>query len=359
MCKITNFNRKFTTFVELIAEKFMTKQIDVTGGSRVYIGRTDALLAQLLPKKRIIVISDSNIDRTHHDLIAPYEHILIGQGEQAKSLATLEEIYRQLIDMGADRSTFILGIGGGIVTDIAGFVASTYMRGVEFGFITTTLLGSVDASVGGKNGVNVGGFKNMVGVFSQPLFVICDVALLHTLSTREFRAGLSEVIKTAILGDRELFELLERTSFEELRQNEELLNEVIIRSVKVKASVVAEDEREGGRRRILNLGHTIAHAIEKLSSKFSHGEAVAIGLYHMTQSALSHKMIDKSEANRIYVLIERYGFDTTLPVEHKEMLKAIEGDKKRKGDSIHLILPTAIGEVEDRVVKLTELDDIL
>ena len=113
------------------------------------------------------------------------------------------------------------------------------------------------------------------------------------------------------------------------------------------------------RRRILNLGHTIAHAIEKLSSKFSHGEAVAIGLYHMTQSALSHKMIDKSEANRIYVLIERYGFDTTLPVEHKEMLKAIEGDKKRKGDSIHLILPTAIGEVEDRVVKLTELDDIL
>ena len=123
----------------------MTKQIDVTGGSCVYLGLAEELLPNLLPQKRIIVISDSNIDRTHHDLIAPYEHILIGQGEQAKSLATLDDIYRQLIAMGADRSSFILGIGGGIVTDIAGFVASTYMRGIEFGFITTTLLGSVDA----------------------------------------------------------------------------------------------------------------------------------------------------------------------------------------------------------------------
>ena len=134
----------------------MTKQIDVTAESRVYIGNAEQLLKELLPSKRIVIISDSNIDRTHHDLIAPYEHILIGQGEQAKSLATLEDIFRQLIALGADRSSFILGVGGGIVTDIAGFVASTYMRGVEFGFITTTLLGSVDASVGGKNGVNVG-----------------------------------------------------------------------------------------------------------------------------------------------------------------------------------------------------------
>lgn len=337
----------------------MTKQIDVTGGSRIYIGNVKQLLEDLLPKKRVIVISDSNIDRTHHDLLAPYEHILIGQGEQAKSLATLEEIYRQLIELGTDRSTFILGIGGGIVTDIAGFAGATYMRGVEFGFVTTTLLGSVDASVGGKNGVNIGGFKNMVGTFSQPRFVICDVALLHSLSDREFSAGLAEVIKTAILGDKELFEMLEQTSFEELRQNEELLNEVIVRSVKVKASVVAEDEREGGRRRILNLGHTIAHAIEKLSSKFSHGEAVAIGLYHITKSALSHKMIDKAESDRIFALIEQYGFDTTLPVEHKDMLKAIEGDKKRNGDSIHLIFPTAIGKVEDRIVKLSELEDML
>lgn len=337
----------------------MTKQIEVTDGSHVYIGGADELLQQLLPEKRIIVISDSNIDRTHHDLIAPYEHILIGQGEQAKSLATLEEIYRQLIELGADRSTFILGIGGGIVTDIAGFVASTYMRGVEFGFVTTTLLGSVDASVGGKNGVNVGGFKNMVGVFSQPNFVICDVALLHSLSDREFRAGLAEVIKTAILGDAELFEILEKSSFDTLRNDNELLEEVITRCVRVKASVVAEDEREGGRRRILNLGHTIAHAIEKSSNKMNHGEAVAAGLYHITRSALAQKIISEDDTKRILALIEQYGFDTTLPAERKQLLDAIKGDKKRKGNSLHLIFPTAIGSVEDKVVSYNDLEQII
>ena len=333
----------------------MTKQIEVVGGSRVYVGDARVLLQSLLPEKRVIVISDTNIDRTHNDIIVAYEHILIGQGEQAKSFSTLEEIYRQLIDMGADRSTFILGVGGGIVTDIAGFVATTYMRGVEFGFVTTTLLGSVDASVGGKNGVNVGGFKNMVGTFSQPKFVVCDVSLLHSLPSREFRAGLAEVLKTAILGDAELFKILERTSFDELRGDDALLEDVILHSVQVKASVVAVDEREGGRRRILNLGHTLAHAIEKCSRKYNHGEAVAIGLYHTTRAALAQNLIGKSDADRIFALIERYGFGTELPVERKQLLKAIEGDKKRKGNTIHLIYPTKIGDVVDKVVAFADL----
>ena len=337
----------------------MANKIDVTGGSRVYIDCAKELLQQLLPEKRVIVISDSNIDRIHHDLIAPYEHILIGQGEQAKSLMTLEEIYRRLIELGADRSTFILGIGGGIVTDIAGFVASTYMRGVEFGFITTTLLGAVDASVGGKNGVNVGGFKNMVGVFSQPNFVICDVALLHSLSDREFRAGLAEVIKTAILGDIKLFEILESTSFDAIRNDNELLEEIITHCVRIKASVVAEDEREGGRRRILNLGHTLAHAIEKSSNKMNHGEAVAVGLYHITRSALAQKIISEGDAKRILALIEQYGFDIALPVERKQLLDAIKGDKKRKGDSLHIIVPMAIGRVADRLYSFEILSEIL
>lgn len=337
----------------------MTKEIEVTGGSRVYIGGAEELLQQLLPQKRVIVISDSNIDRTHHDLIAPYEHILIGQGEQAKSLATLESIYRQLIDMGADRSTFILGIGGGIVTDVAGFVASTYMRGVEFGFVTTTLLGAVDASVGGKNGVNIGGFKNMIGVFSQPRFVVCDATLLTTLPPREFRAGLAEVIKTAILGDAELFATLENASFDTLRNDKALLDDVINRCVRVKSSVVAEDEREGGRRRILNLGHTIAHAIEKSSNKLNHGEAVAVGLYHITHSALAQGLIWEGDANRIFALIEQYGFDTTLPIERKQLLDAIKGDKKRTGDSLHIIVPMAIGRVADRLYSFERLSEIL
>ncbi len=337
----------------------MTNLIEVTEKSRVYVGCVGELLQELLPKKRVIVISDCNIDRTHHNLIAPYEYILIGQGEQAKSLATLDDIYRRLIELGADRSTFVLGIGGGIVTDIAGFVASTYMRGVEFGFVTTTLLGAVDASIGGKNGVNVGGFKNMVGVFSQPKFVVCDVSLLHSLPEREFRAGLAEVIKTAILGDAELFQMLEGASFDELRNNDALLSDVIYRCMRVKASVVAEDEREGGRRRILNLGHTLAHAIEKSTRQLSHGEAVAVGLYWITRYAEREGMLSKEDSRRIVDLIEKYGFDVALSVERNHLFEAVRGDKKRSGDTLHLIVPTAIGTVEDILFKFEDIATIL
>ena len=337
----------------------MVEQIEIVGGSSMFIGNAKELLKKLLPKKRVIVISDSNIDRTHRDILEPYEHIFVGLGEHAKGFATLEEVYRKLIDMGADRSTFILGIGGGIVTDIAGFVASTYMRGVEFGFITTTLLGAVDASIGGKNGVNIGGFKNMVGCFSQPKFIICDVTLLHSLNDREFRAGLAEVIKTAILGDKELFEILEQSSFKQLRQDDELLKKVITRAAKVKASVVAADEREGGRRRILNLGHTIAHAIEKSTSKLTHGEAVAVGLSYITNSALAQTCISEEDAKRIQTILGQYNFNTTLPVERRPIIKALKGDKKRAGNSMRIILPTAIGAVEDRLVSFEELEAIL
>ena len=337
----------------------MLDTIEITSKSRVYIGDAGALLAELLPEKRVIVISDTGVDCLQHGLLAPYDTILVGRGESAKSLAMLDGIYRRLIELGADRSSFILGVGGGVVTDIAGFVASTYMRGVEFGFVTTTLLGAVDASVGGKNGVNVGGYKNMVGTFSQPQFVVCDASLLRTLPDREFRAGLAEVIKSAILGDAELFELLERSSFEALRKDETLLKEVITRCVCVKASVVAQDEREAGCRRILNLGHTVAHAIEKESSKFSHGEAVAIGIYYITRKALEQGVIGAADAERIFTLIERYGFEVALPIERKAMLKAVGGDKKRRGDALHLILPTAIGAVEDREVALDGLGNFL
>ena len=333
----------------------MTNVLEITSESRVYMGDAVALLGELLPSKRVVVISDTNIDRTHKMVIDNYDHILIGQGEQAKNLATLDEVYRQLIDMGADRSTFILGVGGGLVTDVAGFVASTYMRGVEFGFVTTTLLGAVDASIGGKNGVNIGGFKNMVGTFSQPKFVICDVSLFNSLPKREFRAGVAEIIKSAIIADRELFEMLEDTSLDALRKDKVLLEEVVRRAMRVKVDIVSQDERESGLRRVLNLGHTIAHAIEKSSRKMNHGEAVAVGLSRMVESALSQSLLSADDARRIIALLEKYGFDLSSPVDDKSLLDAIKGDKKRKGNSIHAIYPTAIGCVVDRVVALDKL----
>lgn len=157
--------------------------------SEIYIGPTSDILPGVLPGGRVVVVSDATIDRLYHPMLAPYDTVLIGLGESIKTLQTVESIYRRFIELGVDRSTFVLGIGGGIVTDVAGFAAATYMRGLDFGFVSTTLLGQVDASVGGKNGVNVDGYKNMAGTFSQPRFVICDPGMLRTLSTGSSAPG--------------------------------------------------------------------------------------------------------------------------------------------------------------------------
>ncbi len=326
--------------------------------SGVYIGSVEQLLSQLLPKRRVIVITDSNVDRCHSALISSYEHIIIGLGEQAKTLTTLEKVYTQLMEMGADRSTFLLGIGGGIVTDITGFVGATYMRGVDFGFIPTTLLAMVDASVGGKNGVNIGGFKNMVGTFLQPNFVICDTAKLSTLSDREFAAGVAEIIKAAVIADPKLFELLESADFATLRSDNELLSRVVEASLKVKIDVVAADERESGLRRVLNLGHTLAHAIEKSTRVCNHGEAVAVGLCCVAAVAERMGKLSAEERLRIESLCARYNLPTELPEPIDKLLKAIRKDKKREGDKLHLILPTAIGAVEDLALGFDEVEKL-
>ena len=244
-------------------QEYVTMKYSIQVKDRsVVVGFLAEELPRLLPKGRVVVISDINMDRHYHSLLAQYDHVLISQGETSKTLHTVDKIYRQFIELGVDRSTFVLGIGGGIVTDVTGFVASTYMRGLEFGFISTTLLGQVDASVGGKNGVNVDGYKNMVGTFNQPRFVICDVGMLSTLSMREFRTGLAEMIKAGVIADQCLFERLEQVSLQNLREDNQLLSELVYRAIRVKADIVERDEREAGDRRKLNLGHTLAHAIE-------------------------------------------------------------------------------------------------
>ena len=337
----------------------MKQVIEIKSRSHIVIGDVLQALPSLLPDKRIIVITDSNVDRLHHTLVTKYENIIIGLGEQSKNLATVERLYNTLLEKSVDRNCFLLGIGGGIVTDVTGFVASTYMRGLEFGFISTTLLGEVDASVGGKNGVNIGGYKNIVGTITQPRFVVCDPHLLTTLSNREFRAGLAEVIKSAIIADASLFSLLEQNDFEALRHNEELLGEVIAATLRIKTSIVEADEREGGLRRVLNLGHTPAHAIEKCCHNHNHGEAVAIGLNWIAQAAVKAEMMSKEEADRISALLAKFGFETELPVPLTDLLKAMRKDKKRNGETIHLIVPEQIGKVRDIKLTYEEMDYFL
>ena len=335
----------------------MERIIQINETSTLYVGRAEELLERVLPEGRTIVITDANIDRLYPNLVRRCEHIIVGQGEVCKSLQTVERVYRELMTLGADRSTFILGIGGGIVTDIAGFVAATYMRGVDFGFVSTTLLGQVDASIGGKNGVNVADYKNMVGTFRQPRFVIVDVEMLRTLPKRELRAGMAEVVKSAIIADAELFERLERCGGA-IYDSAEDMQEVMLGAVAVKARIVAEDEREGGVRRLLNLGHTLGHAIEKCTHEVNHGEAVAIGMSLVAHAAVRRGDLSEDVAKRIDSVLMALGLKLDMPVTVTEMLREVKYDKKKKNNSIRLIVPVRIGECEIKELSFEELGQL-
>lgn len=333
----------------------MKPTFNVREESEIYIGPAADLLPGTLPEgRRVVAVCDATIDRLYRPLLEPYERVLIGAGESIKTLQTVETIYRRFIELGVDRSTFILAAGGGIVTDVAGFAASTYMRGLPFGFLPTTLLGQVDASIGGKNGVNIEGYKNMAGTFTQPRFVICDPALLRTLPDREFRAGLAEVVKTAIIADASLFARLEQSSFETLRRNTDLLSDAISASIRVKADIVERDERETGERRKLNLGHTLAHAIEKCTPQLNHGEAVAVGTAMIADVAVKLGLLAPDDRDRIVGLLLALGFELTPPVELRRLVKEIGKDKKNEEGRLRIVLPAGIGDCEVRPMPVEE-----
>lgn len=326
--------------------------------SKVCIGNVIEDLSGYLPDKKVVIITDSNLHRHYKSLIEKYEFIVIGLGETNKTLLTIEKLYDQLIEMGVDRHSFILGIGGGIVTDITGFVASTYMRGVSFGFVATSLLAQVDASVGGKNGVNVGGFKNMVGVFNQPDFVLCDTSMLETLPEKEFRSGLAEIVKAGIIADKDLFEKFEGITFEGLVEDKQAIVDIITASVKVKAKIVDMDERESGERKKLNLGHTFGHAIEKSTSEFVHGEGVAIGTLMACEVARKLGKLDEQTSQRIMNAFVNLGLPTSCSIDRKRLLKAMTSDKKKDQTKIDIIVPCEIGHCEIIKLSFEELEQL-
>ena len=332
----------------------MEPLFNVRSRSGIYIGPVKDILSGVLPEGRVVVVSDATIDRLYHPLLEKYDTVLIGLGESVKTLQTVETIYRRFIELGVDRSTFVLAVGGGIVTDVAGFAASTYMRGLKFGFVSTTLLGQVDASVGGKNGVNVDGYKNMAGTFTQPQFVICDPGLLRTLPDREFRAGLAEVVKAAIIADADLFGRIENTTFEALRTDTDLLTDAVSAAIRVKADIVERDEHESGDRRKLNLGHTLAHAIEKCSNRMNHGEAVAVGTALIAGAAVKLGVLSEPDRDRIVHVLMQLGFDLTPPVDVKRLLKEVGKDKKNEEGILRIVLPVGIGDCEVRPMKIDD-----
>ena len=272
-----------------------------------------------------------------------HEMITIEGGEECKNIELATELWQMLCEMEVDRQCVLVGIGGGTVTDLVGFVAATYMRGIRCVLIPTTLLGQVDAAIGGKCAINMGGYKNMVGAFALPLQVVCDPSWLATLPEREWRAGMAEVIKTAIVGDAELFGLLEQKSLDEVRQDAALVEEIVARCVAVKCGIVQRDLRESGERRLLNLGHTWAHAIESLTSDFTHGEAVAVGLVSAAKRACEEGLLGGEDAERICRVVARYGLPTKVNFSDEELAEAMAHDKKCAEGKVRFVLPTGIG----------------
>jgi len=273
--------------------------------------------------------------------------IQIPDGEEHKNLAWLAFVYDRLIDAGVDRGGAVIALGGGVVGDLTGFAAATYLRGVACVQVPTTLLAQIDASIGGKTGINHAAGKNLLGAFKQPRFVLADVDCLKTLPRREYVAGLAEVIKTGAILDTELFELLEAELPALLRQDPDLMVRVVRRCCQLKAVVVAEDETEGGYRAILNFGHTVGHAIESLTdyTTYLHGEAVAIGMVAAVR--LSHHLgrCDETTVRRLTHLLERCGLPTEMPadLDRDAIALAMRTDKKAQSGTIKFVCLEGIG----------------
>jgi 3-dehydroquinate synthase len=323
--------------------------------SEILVGERWDAVSGLLPEKGVIIITDDNVSRLYGDKFPKIPVFSLSPGEESKKLEVIEYLAEQLLLAGIDRSGFVLAVGGGVVCDIAGFLASVYMRGIRCGYVSSTLLSQVDASTGGKNGVNLGGTKNMLGTIRQPEFVICDPGMLQTLPDQEYLSGLAELIKTAVIGDKELFDLIEKSFEKIMSRDTDLLAILVTKSVRFKGLVVSEDEKETGLRRILNFGHTFGHAIE-MQKGVRHGFAIASGMVLATEFSFKRRYINLVEKERIIRLLERFKLLTELDLTGNQMEKLVLHDKKKTGTEIHFVFTQGVGKA---IVEKVPVDEVL
>lgn len=276
-----------------------------------------------------------------------HEVLFFSGSESRKRMAEVEALAEQMVAKGADRSSIVAAFGGGILTDVAGFLAAIFMRGIPLIQIPTTLLAQVDAAIGGKTGVNLVGGKNLIGSFHQPLAVLIDPALLGTLPEREYRAGLFEIIKHGVIADPDLFWLMRREPARVMSQEHEVVDRMIGDSVRLKAEVVSGDEKEEDRRRILNFGHTFGHALEAETaySRFLHGEAVAWGMKAAALLGEKEGMLSSGDREEIIGCVDSYGPFPTLGVDPGRIVTRLKSDKKTVKGKVHFVLPERIGAV--------------
>jgi len=325
---------------------------------------TEAKAASRSPKAALV--TDENVARHYLDPAAESlraagmeaEAVVVPPGEASKTLEGAGQLYDRMLKAGLDRGSVVVALGGGVVTDLGGFVAATYMRGVAWIAVSTSLLGQVDASVGGKTGVDHPECKNLIGAFHQPSAVLADVATLATLPDEELRTGLAEVVKHAVIRDADLFHTLEAAPDAVLARDAAVLEDVVTRSVEIKADVVMADEREGGLRRILNYGHTIGHALESLAmdaggrlgtAAVTHGRAVALGMMAEAHIAQARGTAAEPVVERQRALLQRFGLPVRLDAapDAERCLAIMRHDKKAQSGRLRFILPEAIGAVRD------------
>ena len=339
---------------EFIVEGYDTK-------SRILVGESILNIKNYIDPLKTIIITDTNLNKLYKKQFPECPKVVIGTGESIKTMETVDMLLGALNESELDRTDFVLAIGGGIVCDIAGFVASIYLRGIQFGFVSTSLLSQVDASTGGKNGVNYEGYKNMVGTFNQPEFVICDPKMLETLPGEEVNNGFGEIVKHALIGDSELFEYLEENHSKLLELKDDVINRVVFDSVKLKSAIVSADEKEKGERRKLNFGHTFGHAIEKVTG-IKHGNAVSLGMVTAAKMSAEKGMITEETVQRIIKLLESLKLPVSLTgidADRDALKEAMRKDKKREGGLIKFILLEDIGKAIVEDIDLTDLDKII
>lgn len=315
--------------------KFSTTSVDY------YFDVSFSQLNTLVDKKKTIVLTDRNIFEAHQEKFIGWELIVIEPGEEHKIQSTVDEVIRLMIEMEADRSTTLVGVGGGVITDLSGYIASVFMRGISFGFVPTTLLGMVDASVGGKNGIDVGVYKNMVGVIRQPKFLFYDYSFLATLPELVWSDGFAEIIKHACIKDAVAFKQLEKEDIDSIRNQSNVLGALIQRNVLLKTKVVQNDEFEKGERKLLNFGHTLGHAIETQYA-LTHGQAVAIGMSYALR--LSEQLTGFQDSEKVRTVIKQYRLPINGDFDVKKVLDILKMDKKRVDKNMNFILLEKVGK---------------
>jgi len=329
-----------------------------TGVSRILTGITFENLPEYLPEGNVVIISDTRVAGLYGSRFPEGLLLTVKPGEKSKDLHTVSRLSAKMMEAGVDRSWFLLGIGGGVVTDLAGFVAATYMRGISFAFVPTTLLAQVDAAIGGKNGVNLKRYKNMIGTIKQPRFVLCDPLVLNTLPSEEWKNGWAEVIKHGLIADSDYLEMLHREG-KRIRAGEpELLARVIEGSVRIKSDIVNRDESETGIRSLLNFGHTAGHAMEKML-RISHGKAVSLGMMLAARISRLLGLICEEDIRYITKMLQEYGLPVRTKINAGELFRAMVADKKKKDDHMKFIVLETPGRAKPVEIPLPKLGELV